>query len=571
MRIFLTVIYTFMSCILIQAQDNPFLPWAKQKYADYSEDLYNQSLLITINDTIAGRKIVNQIKETARKAGSVEWQLQAEYFELAICSRKYVLYGDSRYTPEEILKWQYRLLEKAEKAKVIYLALILRQQIIQYHWWSKNYELAFELYDIQNELLKEVTADDVPERADYFVKSGNAYYDFKDYERAAYCFNMVLEQKMTIRAPNARQHARNGLGLVYRYAYNDLDRSDSYYYAIKQSVIDECTDKVEWNGIADSHLGYNMFLRGAYAKAIPLLKSGLEQAIRYKDIAFAVIPAIHLARTYLKTGDIPLAKHYIDLALDLHQKRSSEGKIALIYEALSKYYAATGNASLSMAYMDSTVAENKRREEQFNALQMMRVEQRKHLSEQRLKEEQLKEEQIKTTGYRRSLLITIIALLLIGGASVRYYILYRKKQAAYRELVRKSQDWAQTSVNNIVLEHSVNDEDKKVFHQFQQLVQSEHLYRSNRISIEKIASRINSNRTYLSRAINKCTGKNFSSYMNELRIKDAILRISDHSEKLSFEGIAFEVGFNDRKTFYSAFKKITGLSPLAFRDNMQKQ
>jgi tetratricopeptide (TPR) repeat protein len=133
---------------------------------------------------------------------------------------------------------------------------------------------------------------------------------------------MVLEQKMTIRTPNARQHARNGLGLIYRDAYNDLDRSDLYYEEIKQSVLDECTDKVVWDGIADSHLGYNMFLRGAYTKAIPLLKRGLEKTLHYNEIAFAVIPAINLAHTYLKTGEITLAKHYIDLALDLNQKRS---------------------------------------------------------------------------------------------------------------------------------------------------------------------------------------------------------------------------------------------------------
>jgi len=76
------------------------------------------------------------------------------------------------------------------------------------------------------------------------------------------------------------------------------------------------------------------------------------------------------------------------------------------------------------------------------------------------------------------------------------------------------------------------------------------------------------NRTYISRAINQCTGKNFSTFINEYRIKEAILIMSEDAEKYSFEGLGYEVGFNDRKTFYNAFKKITGLSPSDFRGNL---
>ena len=81
---------------------------------------------------------------------------------------------------------------------------------------------------------------------------------------------------------------------------------------------------------------------------------------------------------------------------------------------------------------------------------------------------------------------------------------------------------------------------------------------------------MNVNRNYLSHAVNCCTGKSFTTYMNELRIKEAILLLSDSKAIFTLEGIALETGFNDRKTFYTAFKKITGLSPSEFRDNLQK-
>jgi YesN/AraC family two-component response regulator len=69
------------------------------------------------------------------------------------------------------------------------------------------------------------------------------------------------------------------------------------------------------------------------------------------------------------------------------------------------------------------------------------------------------------------------------------------------------------------------------------LVQGEHLYRQPSISIEEIAHRMSVNKTYLSRAINNCTGNNFKAYINEYRIK---------------------------------FKKLTGLSPSDFRNNLHQ-
>ena len=59
--------------------------------------------------------------------------------------------------------------------------------------------------------------------------------------------------------------------------------------------------------------------------------------------------------------------------------------------------------------------------------------------------------------------------------------------------------------------------------------------------------RMKINRTYLSRAINNCSGKNFNVYINEFRIKEAIKLMSADDKKFSLEGFAFETGFNERK------------------------
>ncbi|MDL2305945.1 helix-turn-helix domain-containing protein, partial [Bacteroides sp. OttesenSCG-928-D19] len=72
-------------------------------------------------------------------------------------------------------------------------------------------------------------------------------------------------------------------------------------------------------------------------------------------------------------------------------------------------------------------------------------------------------------------------------------------------------------------------------------------------------------------ALNRCTGKNINTYINEYRIKEAIRIMSDPGYRtLTLDAIADEAGFNDRQNFHRVFKKKTGLSPGVFRKNMDE-
>jgi len=170
---------------------------------------------------------------------------------------------------------------------------------------------------------------------------------------------------------------------------------------------------------------------------------------------------------------------------------------------------------------------------------------------------------------RNYFLVALAALLLLAGILARYIKLYRKNKEAYQELVRKSQEWAQKQ-NDLKEpdEKPVSKTDRQLFENLQKLFQNESLYKNPEININELASQMNVNRTYLSQAVNRCTGKNFSSFINEYRIKEAVLHLSSGAKKYSLEGLALDVGFNDRRTFYDAFKKMTGLSPSEFQNHL---
>ncbi len=111
------------------------------------------------------------------------------------------------------------------------------------------------------------------------------------------------------------------------------------------------------------------------------------------------------------------------------------------------------------------------------------------------------------------------------------------------------------------------DEDfiRDLIYRLDKLMQDEKIYLRPEISMDHLSDLLKTNRTYLSRAINSAYNINFATYINDLRIKEAVRIISGGEHKnFSIEGIAQKAGFNNRVSFTTAFYKHTGVSPSYF-------
>ncbi len=97
------------------------------------------------------------------------------------------------------------------------------------------------------------------------------------------------------------------------------------------------------------------------------------------------------------------------------------------------------------------------------------------------------------------------------------------------------------------------------------------LYLSSELTLETLADKLNTNRTYLSWAINTAYNVNFMTYINELRVKEAVRLFTEgEHETLTIEAIAGKVGFNNRTSFNSAFLKFIGITPSFFIRNLKQ-
>jgi len=93
------------------------------------------------------------------------------------------------------------------------------------------------------------------------------------------------------------------------------------------------------------------------------------------------------------------------------------------------------------------------------------------------------------------------------------------------------------------------------------------------ITLDSLAKKIGTNSNYLSKIINFHMGKNFSAYLSNLRINYIVEALKEESNlrKYTIKAIAFEVGFNNVKSFTDAFYKQTKIHPSYYIRELQKK
>lgn len=102
------------------------------------------------------------------------------------------------------------------------------------------------------------------------------------------------------------------------------------------------------------------------------------------------------------------------------------------------------------------------------------------------------------------------------------------------------------------------------------LMRSEKLYENARLSLNDLATKLKTNPTMISKAINQSFQMNFNDYVNNYRVEEVkkLIEKGVHRQQ-TLLGIAYDAGFNSKTTFNRVFKKNTGKSPKEFLDELK--
>lgn len=86
-------------------------------------------------------------------------------------------------------------------------------------------------------------------------------------------------------------------------------------------------------------------------------------------------------------------------------------------------------------------------------------------------------------------------------------------------------------------------------------------------SLAMLAKMVDSNTKYVLMVINDTYGKNFKTYLNEFRIREACRRLSDtaHYGNMTIQAIYEQLGYKTASSFVAAFRKIIGTTPSQYQ------
>lgn len=92
------------------------------------------------------------------------------------------------------------------------------------------------------------------------------------------------------------------------------------------------------------------------------------------------------------------------------------------------------------------------------------------------------------------------------------------------------------------------------------------LFLERKVSLPYVATEIKTNTKYLSYIIKKHRGKDFSDYINDLRIAYIVEKITNHPvyRQYKINTLAEEAGFSSHSKFATVFKSSIGVSPSEF-------
>jgi AraC-type DNA-binding domain-containing proteins len=160
----------------------------------------------------------------------------------------------------------------------------------------------------------------------------------------------------------------------------------------------------------------------------------------------------------------------------------------------------------------------------------------------------------------------ILILIIIAIIVIAIYLVLRRlnvnkqkeKKSVETSTLKKYKlsDWHE---NNLLLEDNIA-EDIDIIERLIDYFEIEKPYRRN-ITIGEVSRKIYTNTAYLSRILNQRISKNFSQFVNFYRIKETCLFYIDDPEKNIWE-LGHSSGFNNNASFISAFKLITGYTPV---------
>ena len=521
--------------------------------------------------------------------------------------------------PREVIKLSKEVLKVGEKEKDTFLILRAlhhlgrRSQFANENYQSIRYfnrELLFFTNNILSKKVKEELKETEIAPVEIYAQLGNNFSNLGDKKTALEYFNISrdIAEKENLDFYKAVIPAL--IGDINSSIKNYKEAINNYKLALlrleKSTTIPEET-KIFNIGITVTQLATNYLLNNNIDSAKIVLKEGFAKNYHKKgsstiDISFKNVEAAILTKenklteAILKYEDIKadairidpikailyyykgysdcLAKQekYKEAAFVLEEGINElrndvkEYSLADDYKEVAKYYKIIGNIEKSNEFYEKYVLSQSAIVK--NKSDVVKIFHNKELSNLKLEKEIQKKRTIYlVTG---GAIVIILLLLYLFNLSNKK----KKDSKRFKELLNiiasLEQQQKIVDTKDIILEEkSTIDINKETVDEILtglQKIEEQHYYLKQECNSYNVAKKIKTNTSYLSKVINAHYQKNFNTYINDLRINYAILKLKEDTlfRAYAIQSISKDIGYKSTDSFTKYFKRRTGLLPSVY-------
>jgi AraC-like DNA-binding protein len=392
--------------------------------------------------------------------------------------------------------------------------------------------------------------------------NGLAYKEKKDYNAAILDFKKSVLLSRKIKKEKDLSFALNCLGQTYVILKKPVEAQQYFKESlqISKSIADKDGLALTYNNMAEACVS-----QGNFSEAIAEYKKALNYLSSIPDKPGIAKTLQKISIAYNKLGDLNQALSFGTKGLMVADSFNIVNEQEEILPLLAEFDAKMKQPEKAYQKLQRYI--NLKGARLNTSSRQIEVE---YESQLRTREANLQAEK-----HQRQRIITFIAIggfLLLAFLLAMIYMKNKDLKDSFKSLydkhlslTKKEEELTEikrlAKTKNLLKEELNHD----LFDQLTDMMESEKVFLDRNLSLDELAKKLNTNRTYLSQCINDQYHSNFSNYINGYRIKEAQKIFMEPTSKLlTIEAIAQNVGFNSKSSFNNAFKKFTGLTPSDF-------
>ena len=437
----------------------------------------------------------------------------------------------------------------------------------------KSYAMSAHIYSLLSDYRKSydylIKALLVCEKNNFYTVESNVYLNIGNIYSLLSYFEMA--KYYYLKALNSKNDTLKIISILNNLGANELadNMNDSaFYYLDKAIKISKRHNNYELHHILNN-FGSLYQNKKQYDSAFYYFNLSLELSRTINSIEVETRNLSDIGKMFFELNNIDSAIYYINMSNKIALENKFIKELSSNYLTLSEIERSKGNfesalnhyiryTNLKDSISNSEVVSSVHQQQRMYEISKTN----QHIEELEI-DRQIKENTIRYQKKNQRIVI-VVFILAIG---VLLFILYQNKKirttsnALYSKNVEIVKIESKTTTKK---KKSSNSNEgylelmKKIF----KVMEDSTVYCSSSFSADFLASLIKSNHNYIAKALRSTQNKNFRTFLNEFRIKEAQrLFMEMETKKFTIEFISEKVGYKSRSSFYSAFKEITGMSP----------